>query len=281
MSFLNYNKEMKQKRAVNDAIWENFLSTKYPSINNKSSSYIRLLPQRTITYIEAYLKEPAVSDRGSLSSSLVGVVPLTQCPVFTPSVCITLTWAAPGPPGALGHNSSFGIWAAKWVLFGFLCEIYLVGSFGFIAVGLGLQFFFLFRAVQIWQSHRDRDYSTTYLESLDYVSIFSGMDQSLRADQRWLSRMDQGHDTTKTWWWWWQDGTEGWTHVLPVLFWVAPCQTAWSWSQSSQFQELGIPDSELLTNSLKRLFPAPFLTPLKLCIALHYLLLHAHSFCDP
>ena len=82
------------------------------------------------------------------------------------------------------------------------------------------------------------------------------MDQSLslRADQRWLSRKGLGHDTTKTWWWWWQDETEDWTHVLSVLFWVAPCQTAWSWSQSSQFQELGIPDSELLTNSLKRLW---------------------------
>ena len=161
------------------------------------------------------------------------------------------------------------LWLSLRNLFGWKLWFYFSWS-GFLNI----------RAGQKWQSHRDRDYSTTSLESLEYVSIFCWMDQSLslRADQRWLSRKDLGHDTTKTWWWWWQDETEDWTHVLSVLFWVTPCQTAWSWSQSSQFQELGIPDSELLTNSLKRLWTIsrPFSESIK---TWHYIICHCMPIC--
>ena len=64
-----------------------------------------------------------------------------------------------------------------------------------------------------------------------------------------------------------------------MLFWVAPCQTAWSWSQSSQFQELGIPDSELLTNPLVRLWTISrhFSESIKTC---HCMVIHlTHNPC--
>ncbi len=170
-------------------------------------------------YHEIYLKEPAVSARSSHSSLRLASSRDDQWPgqCTQPAwsvICITLTCAAPRAPGVSGHNSSseiggkmISLWLSLQILYFGYKALETVNSLKldlwswflvYIAYVCSL---FFFRAVQRWQSHRDHDYSTTSLTSLDYGSIFWWINRSFRADQRWLSRMDLGHDTTKTWWW--------------------------------------------------------------------------------
>ena len=291
MSFLNFNKEMIQKRAENYAIWENFLSTNIqPSAICRHHTFIRLLI--TKNYYLEYWSLPEGTCRLRLKFFLlsVGVVPVTWWSMAWPvsisrPVCITLTWAAPRAPGAPGHNSSsrmggkmISLWLSLRNLFGWKLWFYFSWS-GFLNISS------LSSSSELAKNDNLIGIVTIVPHLWNLWNTFLSFAEWIRVSVSELTKDDYlvriwvmippRHD----------DGDDRMRLRTGLIF--SRCYSEWlrvklpgpgPSLRSSRNWGFLTQSSWLTLSRGSGPFPAPFLSPLKLGVTL---LLHAHSFPDP